>query len=97
MIQAIEGNYQVPLSYLDEKTKRKDRERLEAAQTAKSACAICEGTGFRNIKAAQYPNGAMRECTHDSCDRVTDSIRTRCLISEDFCAVICFREVVTVL
>src|SRR6266404_3262599 len=65
MIQAIEGNYEAPLSYLDEKRKRKDRERLEAAQAVKSACAICGGTGFRNIKSMQYPNGAMKECSHD--------------------------------
>jgi hypothetical protein len=65
MIQAIEGNYQVPQSYRDEKRKRRDRERLEAAHAEKSACAICGGTGFRNIKNAQYPNGAMRKCTHD--------------------------------
>ena len=65
MIQAIEGNYQAPLSYLDEKRKRKERERLEDAQTEKSACAICNGSGFRNIKSVQYPKGAMRECTHD--------------------------------
>jgi hypothetical protein len=65
MIQAIEGNYEAPPSYLDEKRKRRDRERLEVAQAEKSACEICGGTGFRNIKSAQYPNGAMRECTHD--------------------------------
>jgi hypothetical protein len=65
MIQAIEGNYQAPPSYLDHKLKQKDRDRLEATQAEKSACTICNGTGFRNIKTAQYPNGAMRECTHD--------------------------------
>jgi hypothetical protein len=50
MIQAIEANYQAPLSYLDEKGKRKDKERIEAAQEKKSACAICQGTGFRKIE-----------------------------------------------
>jgi hypothetical protein len=65
MIQAIEGNYQIPQSYHDEKRKRRDRERLEAAHAEKSACAICRGTGFRAFKSAQYPNGAMRKCTHD--------------------------------
>jgi hypothetical protein len=66
MIQAIEGNYQAPPSYYDEKRKRMDRERLEAAHAKQSACPICRGTGFRTIKSGQYPNGAMRECTHDS-------------------------------
>jgi hypothetical protein len=65
MIQAIDGAYQVPPSYLEEKRNQKDRKFLEATQAAKSACAICSGTGFRQIKNAQYPNGAMRQCTHD--------------------------------
>jgi hypothetical protein len=65
MIQAIEGNYEPPVSYFEEKRKQKSRERLEAAHAEKSACAICNGTGFRNIKSAQYPNGAMKQCTHD--------------------------------
>jgi hypothetical protein len=65
MIQAIEGNYQAPPKYLEEKRKQKDRERLMAAQTAKAACVICNGTGFRYIKNGEYPNGAMRECSHD--------------------------------
>lgn len=65
MIQAIEGNYQVPVSYLDEKRKQKDKERRDVAQAEKSACAICDGSGFRKIKSVEYPNGAMRECTHD--------------------------------
>jgi hypothetical protein len=65
MIQAIEGNYDAPLSYLDEKRKRKDRERFEVAKAAKSTCPICKGTGFRSLKSAQYPTGAMRECNHN--------------------------------
>lgn len=65
LIQAIEENYQVPDSYLKEKRKRKDRERQEVAEAAKSKCTICNGTGFRNMKSPQYPNGAMRECSHD--------------------------------
>lgn len=65
MIQAIDGNYQVPPSYIEEKRKQKEREFLDATQAAKSAGDICNGSGFRRIKNAQYPNGAMRQCTHD--------------------------------
>jgi hypothetical protein len=65
MIQAIEGNYQAPPQYLDEKRKLKDYEQLEAVQAAKTACTICNGTGFRKLRTVQYPNGAMRECTHN--------------------------------
>ena len=66
MIQAIEGNYRVPDPYLADKQKKADRERLEAAQAAKLSCTVCKGTGFIKIRSDQYPNGAMRECTHES-------------------------------
>lgn len=65
MIQAIEGNYEAPISYIEEKRKRKDKEKLQAAQAVKATCAICKGTGFRYIKTPQYPEGAMRQCTHN--------------------------------
>jgi hypothetical protein len=69
MIQAIEANYKVPPVYLEQKRKQKKRELLKAAEGAKSACTICSGTGFRNIKSAQYPNGAMRQCTHEATEQ----------------------------
>lgn len=65
MIQAIEGNYQLPDIYLKEKESRKEREQLAAVEAARRGCSICDGKGFRRIRSDQYPNGAMRECTHD--------------------------------
>lgn len=65
MIQAIEGNYEAPVSYFEEKQKRENRKRLEVVQAKNFACTFCQGTGFRHIKTAQYPSGAMRKCTHD--------------------------------
>ncbi len=64
MIQAIEGDYQAPISYLEGKRKQSERERLETAESIRSACAFCKGTGFRQIRTIQYPTGAMRECSH---------------------------------
>lgn len=65
IIQAIEGNYAAPVTYLQEKLKQQEREKLEEAQAATRACAICAGTGYRRVKSDKYPNGAMKKCTHD--------------------------------
>jgi hypothetical protein len=65
MIQAIEGNYDAPLPYLQQKLKQKEREKLEAAQATSRACTICAGSGFRRVKNDRYPTGAMKQCTHD--------------------------------
>jgi hypothetical protein len=65
MIQAIENNYEVPSSYFEDKKKQQEGKQLEAALAARRACAICEGTGFRRGTSDQYPNGAMRPCSHD--------------------------------
>lgn len=65
MIQAIESNYDAPLSYFQEKLKQKEREGLEAARAATHGCTICDSSGYRRVKSARYPNGAMKKCTHD--------------------------------
>ncbi len=65
MIEAIEQNYSAPPAYLEEIQKRREREKLEAAQAATRACTLCDGTGHRRIKNDRYPNGAMKKCTHD--------------------------------
>ncbi|HXT64126.1 MAG TPA: hypothetical protein VN696_13895, partial [Pyrinomonadaceae bacterium] len=28
-------------------------------------CGLCDDKGFREVFSDQYPNGAMRQCTHD--------------------------------
>jgi hypothetical protein len=66
MIQAIENNYEVPGSYFEDKKKQEESEKFQAAQTARQACTICQGSGFRRVISAQYPSGAMRQCTHDA-------------------------------
>ncbi len=65
MIEAIEKNYSAPLSYLQGKQKEKERQQLEASHATTRACTICEGTGYRRVKTAQYPTGAMKKCSHD--------------------------------
>jgi hypothetical protein len=65
MIQAIENNYELPSSYFEDKKKQQQSEQLEAAQAARRACGLCDGTGFRRVRSAKYPNGAMRPCSHD--------------------------------
>lgn len=66
MIQAVENDFEVPGSYLEERKKREDRMLSEKAQVTIDACPMCDATGFRLMKSTQYPNGAMRQCTHDS-------------------------------
>ena len=65
MIQAIENNYDVPASYLDQKARQIQDERQQHQHDAVSNCMLCDAAGFRYIKNEQYPNGAMRQCTHD--------------------------------
>jgi len=42
-----------------------EKEKVSLAREAVRACAICDSTGFHYFTNAQYPNGAMRQCTHD--------------------------------
>lgn len=65
MIQAIENNYEVPIAYMDHKKRQGEVQQMQTAQAAIHACAVCDHTGFRLVRSAEYPNGAMRECTHD--------------------------------
>jgi len=64
MIQAIENNYDVPFSYRDRKAAQTRKQKLDATRDAINDCGLCDKSGFRYIKNQQYPNGAMRQCTH---------------------------------
>ncbi len=66
MIQAIENNYQAPISYFENKTKQQKSDQVKTTQAAIQACPICDKTGFCYIRNDDYPNGAMRQCTHDA-------------------------------
>jgi hypothetical protein len=66
MIQAIENNYDPPASYLDHKIKQNESRARQAAKDKMRNCPICDDKGFRQVRSAQYPSGAMKQCTHDS-------------------------------
>jgi hypothetical protein len=63
MIHAIEKHYEVPTSYLEH--RRYQRELTAAQLAAIRACALCDENGFRRIKTNRFPEGAIRQCTHD--------------------------------
>jgi hypothetical protein len=65
MIQAIENNYEAPSSYFEHQKQQQDQQVVMAAQMAVQDCAICDSRGFRYIKSSRYPDGAMRQCSHD--------------------------------
>jgi len=65
MIQAIENNYDLPPSYLDHKNKQQDRQTRQSALDKIRLCPLCDDKGFRYVRSEEYPNGAMRQCTHD--------------------------------
>jgi len=65
MIHAIEQHYEVPNSYLEHQRQSKQRFLSDSAKAAIRACKLCDSAGFRSLKTAKYPNGAMRQCTHD--------------------------------
>src|SRR5258706_39017 len=64
MIHAIETNYQVPSSYRAHKREQQASDERRMAQDIINACALCDSAGFRYVKSKQYPDGAMRRCTH---------------------------------
>ncbi len=66
MIYAIEKHDEVPTSYLERKSSPQRQELSETARAAIRACTLCDNNGFRLVKTARYPEGAMRQCTHDA-------------------------------
>ncbi len=66
MIQAIENGYDVPASYRDYKSVQKQNEKHRLERDTLKACMFCDDVGFRYSTSEQYPDGAMRRCTHDS-------------------------------
>ena len=66
MIQAIENNYEAPSSYFEHVEKQQERATITAAQAAIRECDLCDDNGFRYIRNNKYPQGAMRQCTHNT-------------------------------
>lgn len=74
MIQAIENNYDLPPLYLDHKTEQREEQVRKVTEHKIRLCTLCDDKGFRHICNHQYPNGAMRKCTHnDDAERRHDN------------------------
>lgn len=64
MIEAIEKNYNLPLDFLQEKQKQKEREQIAARQLRIDACTFCKDmNGWRMVE--REGSKAARKCTHD--------------------------------
>lgn len=64
LVAAIEGNYTLPVAYLEEQEKRQRASKIKEAREAIEQCPLCDEKGWRRIKSDQYPNGAMKHCSH---------------------------------
>jgi hypothetical protein len=65
LIAAIEGNYTLPVTYLEEQEKKQKAVATNDKAATIAACELCDKRGFRLIKSERYPNGAVKPCTHD--------------------------------
>src|SRR6185437_11013676 len=65
MIDAIENKYDLPASYWDLKNNASKIRALGRMRENIEGCGLCDDKGFREVFSDQYPNGAMRQCTHD--------------------------------
>lgn len=65
LITAIEGNYTLPVTYLEEQERKQKTVAISEKTATVAACKLCDERGFRFIKSERYPNGAMKPCTHD--------------------------------
>jgi hypothetical protein len=65
LIAAIEGNYELPASYLEAKAKAEEVRRGQEKRHAVEACKLCDDQGRRFIRSEHYPSGAVKPCSHD--------------------------------
>jgi hypothetical protein len=65
LIAAIEGNYTLPALYVEEREKKQQVLKAKEEKPAIEQCLLCDEKGWRRVRNEQYPNGAMKRCTHD--------------------------------
>lgn len=65
LIAAIEGNYTLPVTYVEEQERKQKAVASKERVATITACELCDEHGFRFIKSERYPKGAMKPCTHD--------------------------------
>jgi hypothetical protein len=66
LVAAIEGNYTLPALYLEEQEKKQQDLKAGEQKSGIKSCALCDENGWRRVRSEQYPNGAMKRCTHNS-------------------------------
>lgn len=66
LIAAIEGNYTLPVTYLQEQEKKQQAATSKEQLSAVNNCQFCDQKGWRRIRTLEYPNGAMKRCSHDA-------------------------------
>jgi hypothetical protein len=65
LIAAIEENYTLPDAYLEEQEKKRQAMKVNSARAATESCQFCDQSGWRRVVSPDYPNGAMKRCSHD--------------------------------
>lgn len=65
LIAAIEKNYTLPVAYLEEQERKRQAQKTKDSKVATRGCSLCDQSGWRRVRTPEYPNGAMKRCTHD--------------------------------
>jgi hypothetical protein len=66
LIAAIEGNYTLPVTYLEEQEKKQQARKVKEQISVVDSCQLCDQRGWRRIRTPEHPNGAMKRCSHDA-------------------------------
>lgn len=65
LIAAIEGNYTLPVAYLEEQERKQQAAKSRERKATIEACQLCDSNGWRRIRTPDHPNGAMKRCSHN--------------------------------
>lgn len=65
LIAAIEGNYTLPVAYLEEQERKQQALKVKERESAVEGCRLCDQNGWRRVRTPEYPSGAMKRCSHD--------------------------------
>jgi hypothetical protein len=65
IIAAIEGNYALPAAYTQEREKKWQAAKATESREAVENCKLCDSKGWRRVYTPNYPDGAMKRCSHD--------------------------------
>jgi hypothetical protein len=65
LIAAIEGNYTLPVAYLEEQERKRQAAKTKEQESAVEGCRLCDENGWRRIRSPEYPSGAMKRCSHN--------------------------------